>query len=429
MSNVKPFRLPPDLCLGCATAATQIEGGDKNNSWFQWAEGKGHIKDGTSPLRANDHWNRYKEDLKLMADLGIKHYRFSIEWSRIEPQRNKFSKESLQHYRDELEYMIALGIKPLITLHHFSNPLWFEDMGAFQHPDSIAIFLNYVQFAVSNLKDLCTEYITINEPNVYVTGGYVFGDWPPGKKSLPKAFKVMRNLTLCHLHAYKKIHEIIASPQVKVGFANHLRVFVPARRKNLLDHIGSKVMEYLFQGAITTSMSQGRLHLPLGISSPLGKGKFYDFIGINYYSRTAVKGFKQSVLPNRPVNDLGWEIYPEGIAELCQSQYKKFNAPIWITENGTCDSADQFRARFIYDHLEQLAGLALPIERYYHWTFIDNFEWAEGESAPFGLLACNYPTQERRVRKSAEFYQEIINQRQVTPPMIEKYLAPPTTPK
>jgi len=426
MSRFVPFSLPENLRLGCATAATQIEGGDTNNSLYAWAQTPGHIAGGASPLRANQHWQLYDEDLHLMSDLGIKDYRFGIEWSRIEPSEGVFDDKAMDHYRAEISKMIGYGIHPLVTLHHFTNPIWFEEMGAFEARNAVALFQRYTNYVVSHLLDLCTDYVTINEPNVYVTNGYVYGMWPPGQKSLSRAFRIMKKLTLCHLHAYHDIHAMYGTKEVRVGFANHLRVFIPYDR-NPSNVLQARLMKYFFQDALTKSMSTGKLTFPIGFTAPLGKGRYYDYIGINYYTRSTIKNLAEKIPPNRPLNDLGWEIYPEGLSILCKEQYKKYHAPIWITENGTCDKDDVFRASYIYDHLRQITDNKLPVERYYHWTFIDNFEWAEGESAPFGLVKYDFESQERTVRKSGNFYSEIISRREVTADMIKDYLSIPSS--
>lgn len=421
MSRFVPFKLPANLELGCATAATQIEGGDKNNSWYEWALKEGRIKDGGSPVRANNHWELYEQDIKLMADMGIQHYRFGIEWSRIEPEKGIFDEKAMEHYMNEIKLMLSYNIHPLVTLHHFTNPLWFEKMGAFETKACIPVFKEYAAYIAEHLKSICTDYVTINEPNVYAVNGYIFGSWPPGKKSFLKAMRVMKNLTLCHVTAYKEIHRIYGSEKVMVGFANHLRVF-EAYNKNPFYKLEAKVMEYLFQGAITKSMSSGKLSFPLGIGAPLGTGDFYDYIGINYYTRSSIKHFGEHILEHRETNNLGWDIYPEGLTILCRKQYEKYKAPIWITENGTCDKDDSFRAAYIYNHIKQIADSGLPVDRYYHWTLMDNFEWAEGETAPFGLVKCDFKSQERTIRKSGEFYMEIIKNKQVDSKMISCYL-------
>lgn len=426
---MKPFKLPDRFLAGCATAATQIEGGDRNNSWYDWCE-KGKISDGTSCLRAADHWNRYAEDIGLMTELNMKVYRMGLEWSRIEPGNGVFDVAALRHYREEIGLLLEKGIKPLVTLHHFSNPLWFCREGEFETEKCVKYFERYTRYVVENLGDLISEYVTINEPNVYVTSGYFFGAWPPGKKNLGLAMKIYRNMTLCHIAAYKAIHELRLSKgyegKTMVGVAHHLRVFDPASR-NPLDFLAAKAMRHIFQDAIIRSMTGGFLIPPVGLGAPAGTGRFADFLGINYYSRSMVrcKGFKDETKAGAPVNDLGWEIYPEGLSRICRRYYAKYGIPLWITENGTCDSRDAFRTEYVYSHLFEVSKLCnegIPVERYYHWTLTDNFEWTEGESARFGLIGLDYETQKRSVRKSGRFFGEVCGSNAVTEEMIKKYL-------
>lgn len=425
------FKLPNNFLLGSSTAALQIEGGDKNNNWYRWCE-TGHIKDKSSCIRADDHWNRLEEDIELLQKMNQKVYRMGIEWSRIEPQEGKFNDEAIEHYRKEIKMIKEKGIIPLVTLHHFTNPIWFEEKHAFESDECVVYFERYVRYVIEHIGDLVSEYITINEPNVYVTNGYFFGSWPPGQISFKLVLKVFRNMTLCHIKAFKAIHEIREQKGFRgvtmVGIAHHLRVFVPYSKKNLFDRIAAKMMDYMFQSAVLKSMAYGKFVFPIGIRAPLGRGKYYDFIGINYYTRTAVlfKGFKDDFIPNTERNDLDWEIYPEGLSILCKRFYKKYKAPIWITENGTCDNKDKFRSKYIYSHLYEvykLINAGIPVERYYHWSFMDNFEWLEGESARFGLVHVDYETQKRTIKKSGEFYAEICSNNGITEDMIHKYLS------
>lgn len=428
------FRLPDTLLLGAATAATQIEGGDTNNNWYDWALLPGRIADGTSPFRADDHYNRVDEDIELMKRLRLQTYRFGLEWSRIEPEQGRFNEKAVEHYRSELQKLKAAGIKPLVTLHHFTNPRWFEHIGAFENPDSPRIFLNFVRYTVEKLCDSADEWITINEPNVYAVNGYFFGIWPPGKKNDIKTMSaVYTNMAACHIASYREIHRIrqeagFEPDTTRVGFANHLRIFTPRCRFNPLHRISAAFMESAFQTALTEAAMTGKTswpvkRLPASVDAvALGRGRFYDFIGINYYSRDAVSTGKNGVFENALHNDLGWEIYPEGLRLLCERMYRLYKAPIYITENGTCDEADSFRSRFIYDHLKILCGSDLPVERYYHWSLMDNFEWAEGERIRFGLIAVDYETQKRTVRKSGEFYAQIIQNRGVTEDMYKAFV-------
>lgn len=419
-----PFSFTHPIGLGVATAPTQIEGFPTQNSWYEWASIPGKIVDGSSPLRANEHWARNKEDIDRMSGLHIRYYRLGVEWSRIEPEEGRFDSAVVEHYRQELIYMRQKGIHPLVTLHHFSNPAWFERRGGFLKKDSIDIFLRFVRYVVTKTSDLCDEYITVNEPNVYAVNGYLYGIWPPGRKSLRDTLSVMNTLAVCHLRASRVIREVFGESQVRIGYANHFRIF-RSPSENVFSKIQTRLIEYLFQDGLTRFMTTGRPCFPFGCFSGMKKEAYCDFIGINYYTRCTMKGFTELPVPlSSPVNDLGWEIYPEGIRILSQRYRDNFGLPVWITENGTADAKDAFRARFIFDHLREIAMNCAFIERYYHWTFIDNFEWSEGETARFGLLENDFERQKRTMRESAVFYSDIIRENGVTEQMIADYLTP-----
>lgn len=404
------------LELGVATAATQIEGGDRNNSWYEWHE-LGWVSD--DPAVATQHWKKWKEDTRLMAQLGIRHYRMGLEWSRIEPKPGKFDTRVLARYRAELEYLNELGIRPMVTLWHFANPIWLEDRGAFLWQGARRAFLDYVERVVTELGDLVDAWITLNEPNVYAVNGYFGGDWPPGDKSALKVVRVMNALVPCHTEAYALIHRL--RPDAKVSFALHARVFDPKNPRNPRDIAAARLTEHLFQDAMTAAMFTGRGSFPIrGTGTP---GKYYDFLGINYYTRSACTGLGDGTLDNVPKNDLGWEIYPEGLARTVRALFARYPAPVYITENGTCDNADTFRCRYLYDHLKALTTCGVRAERYYHWCFCDNFEWMEGFSARFGLVHTDYATQKRTVKKSGKFYAEVIKAGGVTQELYDAYVA------
>ena len=418
------FKLKDGLLLGSATAATQIEGGDENNNWARFAK-EGKVKDGSSPVTADDHYNRFREDIDLMADMGLQIYRFGIEWSRIEPRRGEYSAEAIAHYREEIEYMIERGIKPLLTVHHFTNPLWFEDMGAFECKESPEIFLSLVKKVVESFGDIVSEYITINEPNVYATNSLLWGYWPPEKNSIGALVRAFSNMTAAHVLAYRYIHEKRAEmgyTDTKVSFANHLRVFAPKNPKNPFHRAAAWLSERLFQGVITDAMMTGRCAFPVMRRKGVKRGKYYDFIGINYYSRSTVSGLSDGVREDCFKNDLGWEIYHEGRIELSGKLGKKYGGEVWVTENGTCDNTDSFRSLFIYDQLKLISETENPITRYYHWSFMDNFEWREGERERFGLVHVDYATMERAVKKSGKLYSDIIRDGGVSEESYRRYV-------
>lgn len=431
------FQLPPDFMMGSATSAFQIEGGDRNNSWYAWCEDPNHIKDGSSCFRATDHWNRYAEDIRIMKELHHDVYRMGLEWSRIEPEQSRFDQTAIARYRNEIETLLQNGIRPLVTLHHFSNPLWLEQTGGWGNPRIVEYFTAYTRYVVNNLGDLVSDWITINEPNVYLACGYAQGIWPPGKSDFPLLFKILQLMIQAHISSYREIHKIRSAGKFKedtlVGVAYHMVLF-EAENGLLRNKLPTRLYRYLFQDLFLEGFGTGKMNFPLGMGSyPFGKGRFFDFIGINYYTRNLVRfAWDPAILfgdltveENAPVNDVGAEIYSEGIYHICRACYEKYHAPIFITENGLCDADDTIRTKFIYDHLQQIVRLiekGIPVKRYYHWTLLDNFELEQGESARYGLVACNFETQERTIRTSGRFYGEVCQKKAVTQEMINKYL-------
>ena len=419
------LRFPENFLLGVSSAAAQIEGGEVGSNWNDWYH-RGYIKDGSNPAVADDHWNRWKEDCDLMAAMGMRVCRLGLEWARLVPERGKPSQEAIRHYREELSYLRDRDIRPLVTIHHFSNPMWFEEKGAFAKRENLEDFLDFVRLCGESFGDLVGDWITINEPNVYATNGYCFGLWPPGRKSYLQTFHVMENMAYCHIRAYGMLHEIRAGmgyTDTFVGFANHVRAFDPKNPKNPLHRLLARSAEWLFQGALTLAMGTGRFRLPLRNRWHVKPGEYCDFNGVNYYTRSTVSGLADGVREGSPRNDLNWEIYPEGLVRCAEKLQKVLPRPLWVTENGTCDNDDHFRAKYIYDHLAAICASGLPFERYYHWCFCDNFEWLEGYSARFGLVHIDYETQKRTVKRSGEFYAGMIAAGGVTEEAFAEYVA------
>jgi beta-glucosidase len=232
-------------------------------------------------------------------------------------------------------------------------------------------------------------------------------------------------MTAAHVLSYRYIHEKRAEMgyrDTKVSFANHLRVFAPKNPKNPLHRIAASLSEYLFQGAITHAMMTGRCRFPVLRRKGVSKGKYYDFIGINYYSRSTVSGLADGVREDCYKNDLGWEIYHEGLIELSNQLAKRYGGDVYVTENGTCDNTDAFRSLFIYDQLKLISEVDNPITRYYHWSFMDNFEWREGERERFGLVHVDYTTQTRTVKESGKLYSAIIRDGGVSEDSFARYV-------
>lgn len=415
------FRFKENFLLGVSTASTQIEGGEVDNNW-QELYNLGLINDNTSPSVADDHYNRWEEDTNLLKEMGMEIYRCGFEWARIEPKMGEYDEEVIGRYRKEIELIISKGIKPLITLHHFSNPMWFERLGGFTKKENVQYFLDYAKKIIEAFGDIISDYVTVNEPNVYASTSFMFGDWYPNHKKFGETFEVISNLAYVHIELYKYIHEYRENKgygESFVSFANHVRVFDPASSKYTKT---AKLIERLYEKSMSKAFYLGKFEWPLKNNFKVPEGEYADYIGINYYSRSYISGFTDGAKPNTPKNDLGWEIYPNGIVRATQKQYNLLKRPIWVTENGTCDANDKFRCKYLYDHLKAMHDSKLPFMRYYHWCFLDNWEWKEGQSARFGLVHNNYETQERTIKKSGKFFMEMINYHGVTSKMYEEYV-------
>ena len=424
------LKFPKEFLFGSATAATQIEGGDKNSNWYHWGL-QGKIANNESPIVAADHYNRYEEDIAIMKTLNHEIYRMSIEWSRIEPQEGVWSQEGIKHYQDEIKALIAADIQPLVTLHHFSHPQWFEEMGQWTNKKSVMYFTRFAKKVVEAIGNEVNEYCTINEPNVFVNDTYMDGKYPPGHKDdLVSYFRASKNLILAHLQTYHMIHQLrekMGYKDTMVGMALHLAYF-EAKDNKVLAKLSKKMMDYSFHQLFLNGMIEGHLTFPIGNGYPKGKGIFCDFVGVNYYSRHLIHSrFNPAMLfgqvkveenlPDAKVNDLGWEIYPKGLYKVVKKNYDRYQLPIYITENGIPDSTDSKRAKFIYDHMvetKRLIDHGVDVRRYYHWSLLDNMEWNDGYGPRFGLVEVDYDTLERHIRKSGYIYGELCKEKKIS---------------
>lgn len=436
---MKEFSLPKNFLLGSATAATQIDGGDYYSDWYYWALGC-NVKNCESPITADEHYILYKEDMAWLKDLKHEVYRFSIDWSRIEPIEGEWNEGAIQHYRNEIGIMLRNGIKPLLTIHHFSVPMWFQTKVGWHNPKSVEYFTRYVYKLIKSIGDLVAEYCTINEPNVLTLYSYITGVFPPGiKNNLCDYFKSSKHLIIAHLKSYKLIHSLrrqMGYTDTKIGFALNMPYL---QSKTPITFISKAVIEYLFLTAYEVGFVEGKLIPPFGTGYPMGKGRYCDFFGINYYTRFFVElSPNPSTLFTKVVikkdlsycerSDIGWEIYPKGIRYVVKDIGDKYDIPIYITENGIADAKDTRRAKFIYNHLLELSksiSQGYKVEEYYHWSLLDNFEWDQGYFPRYGLLAVCYENQKRTNRQSSKFYTRICKHKKVTKELINRYLTNP----
>jgi beta-glucosidase len=432
-------RFPDDFRFGAATAAHQVEGGNEGSDWWDFEKEPGRIKDGSPSGAACEHYSRFRGDIGLMKALSLTSYRFSVEWARVEPEPGRIDEAALAHYAEVVDACLEAGLEPCVTLHHFTLPRWFSARGGWLSSDAPNAFGRFARAVAGALAGRVSMWVTINEPIVYLYHGLLTGIWPPGVKS-PKAMALAgRNLVRGHFEALQAIRAASdrapgsRGPSI-TGLASHLRVFDPAREGSLLDRGAAAVQEAIFNWAFLDSVHRGRLMPPFGVGERVpGPLPGHDFLGVNYYTRGRVRFDitrpdelfgAQETTPGAPLNDLGWEIYPEGIRRVIREAHRRYGLPVYITENGIADAADRMRAGYIVRHLDQILRTieeGVPVKGYYHWSLMDNFEWAEGYTPRFGLYAMDYATQARSLRPSGALYGRIAAARSLPSGLLERY--------
>jgi beta-glucosidase len=416
------FSFPEDFLWGASTSAQQVEGNITNNDWAAWEEaGKVAVRSGI----ACDHYHRFSADFDLAAAIGHNAHRFSIEWSRIEPEEGRFSDAERQHYRDVLLALHARQMEPVVTIHHYTFPRWLAEKGGWDCPTIERYYLRYVQYVVDAYGDLVRWWITLNEPVVQAFKGWLIGQWPPGRVGdYPRALQVIRRMLRSHVLAYHAIHERRRDAMVSV--AKHCLALTPNHPRNPFDWISTRTRGFLFNELFLDALQTGRLAIPGQFFERLPFGRTLDFIGINYYTRDFVRntglnlpglvGASATLELERRIgkrNDLGWEVYPEGLGYFLRA-FRRYRLPILITENGIPATDEDDRWGFIYLHLWQVMramATGIPVVGYLYWSLLDNYEWTDGYTARFGLIGVNFKTQDRIVRPSARWLAEVIRKR------------------
>ncbi|MCE1254813.1 MAG: family 1 glycosylhydrolase, partial [Anaerolineae bacterium] len=373
---------------------------------------------------------RWKEVLDRAAECGQNAHRFSIEWSRIQPAPDRWDEEALDHYRAILRGLHERKLTPMLTLHHFSDPLWLTEKGAWENAETPALFAAFVRKVAEAVKEYVNLWTVINEPNVYTYSGYMTGEFPPGKHDSNAAYNVLLNLLRGHAAAYRVIHEI--QPEAQVGTCTHFRSFVPAREWNPLDALVAGRVGQAFNGSFAQAVATGKFSfIGKNIEVPEVKGT-QDFIGVNYYTRDLVEFafdsnnffHKRYFPPGARLSSTGFlASVPEGMFAALKWA-NQFKLPIMVTENGVEDPDDSLRPEYTAEHIHQVwraINFNWPIKGYFHWSLVDNFEWERGWTQRFGLWGLNTETQARIRRKSVDLYAEICKTNSLTNEMVEKY--------
>jgi beta-glucosidase len=454
--NTNDLKFPNNFLWGVATSAHQVEG-NCNCQWTHFEK----IKNVENSGIACDHANKYKEDISLMKDLGVNSYRFSIEWSKVEPVQGFFNKEEIQRYSNIIDELIKNNIKPVITLHHFTHPQWFEARGAFENEQNIEYFVRFCKRMFNEYSDRVQMWCTINEPGVYVFQGYVRAVFPPAKTSLDLAGIVSLNLIKAHIETYKSLKKLPNGQQAQIGICHSITHFDAFHQGNLLEEFIAKYTNHIFFDAMMQFFITGKFHFSAPklfellfsklsllnkLSSPIklkmafvpialniftdlkyeynndqgiyNASDIMDFIGIQPYSHCLIDytNSKAETIPSlRPGDiptDMPYCIYPETLYRAV-NQASFIGVPIYITENGISDVKDDRRELFIKRYIYAMHKAikdGYDIRGYFYWSLLDNFEWDMGYKQKFGLYEVDFMTQERKLRKGAEVYQLIVKQ-------------------
>jgi len=435
LNHIRPeatFYMPEGFLWGTATSSHQVEGGNNNNNWSLWENNDGHILNGDRSGDACQWWQgRWAEDFDRASESSQNAHRLSIEWSRVQPAIDQWDMEALAYYREMLKGLYDRGITPMVTLHHFSDPIWLYENGGWEWDKAPQVFEAYVRRVVEALKDYVSLWVPINEPNVYVYMGYMDSNFPPAKPGMAFAFNVMENMLKAHAAAYRAIHEI--QKEARVGSCINYRAFWPKRPWLPLDKWMAGTLSHNYNDAFIGAIQNGQLQFLLRKSSLPQVKDTQDFVGINYYTADwiAFNPFMIKAFFHTREFPQGQELSETGfLANVPDGLFKalkwasRFGLPIMVTENGIEDSQDSLRPQYIVEHLQQLwraSNYNWQIKGYFHWSLVDNFEWDRGWTQRFGLWGLDIETQERIRRPSVDLYAAICKQNGLSTRLVEQY--------
>ncbi|MDY0986226.1 GH1 family beta-glucosidase [Flavobacterium sp. CFBP9031] len=434
-----------DFLWGVSTAAFQIEGahdsdGKGSSIWDVFTSQKGKIKNGHHAITACDFYNSYQDDIGLIKELNIPNFRFSISWPRIMPTGvHPINQAGIDYYNKIIDSLLASGIEPWITLYHWDLPHDLEVKGGWTNRESVSWFKDYVEVCVQYFGDRVKNWMVINEPSVFTGAGYFLGIHAPGKKGITNYLKAMHHVTLATSAGAKIIRERISNANIGTTFScTHIE---PATESSKDVEAAKRVDTLLNRTFIEPILGLGYPQKDLPVLKKLNNYILeddlnnldfdFDFIGLQCYTREVVKsamlipyiGAELVSAEKRNVisTDMGWEVYPPAMYHIL----KKFNEydgirKIIVTENGAAfpDTVqngkvhDIKRTHFIQDNLEQILKAkqdGLNVDGYFVWTLTDNFEWAEGYNARFGLIHVDFETQKRTIKNSGLWFKDFLS--------------------
>ena len=421
---MKGVRFPKDFLFGTATSAHQIEGNNFNSDWWR-AEREGEL-----PYKSNgacDFWNKYEDDIQLMSELGYPSFRFSVEWSRIMPREDLVDRKALATYSRIVDLLLESGITPLVTLLHYTLPIWFAEGGGFEQRENVEHWRSYVRVIAQELGDRVLLWGPINELRGHAESAYLRGDEPPFRKDSEVYEQVIANGLIAHSEAYRIIKE--ENPKATVGPILDTPLFEAVTPSTPEDEEAAETADWHANGIYMETFRNLRLPDALGGHSI---GECADFVGINYYSRWRIRRepsepYGAALAPPpavREISGMGWEVYPDGLYETLKRYSEEMEKPVIITENGISTRQDSQRVRYILRHLLQVRRAlddGIDVRGYFYWSFMDNFEWRRGFGQRFGLVQVDYETLSRRARESSRIYGRIARTQCIEEDLLGKH--------
>ncbi len=425
-----PF--PKDFLWGCASAAFQVEGahdadGKVPGIWDALTEG--HVRHGQNGNTACDHYHRFREDVAIMKQLGLKSYRFSISWPRVMSGPDQVNEKGLQFYSDLVDELISAGIEPLVTLFHWNLPMWAYEQGGWKNQKTVDWFETYTKAVVEKLSDRVSWWMTFNEPQLFIGTGHVDGVHAPFVHDPDHFNDYTRIVMLSHGKAVRAIRALAKKPP-KIGMAPTGGCYIP-RDASPAAVEDAKYRTYEGEGPNGNIWWADPIVLgkvPAGLEGTLSPADLeiihqpLDFYGFNIYTANQfwANDNNPHLYDGMPRTGIDWVIAPECLYWAPKFHYERYGLPILITENGMANRDfvmldgmvhDPQRIDFIHRYLLQLKRAVeegVPVLGYQHWSIMDNFEWAEGYEQRFGLVYVDYHTKERTIKDSGWYYADVI---------------------
>ncbi|HLV33561.1 MAG TPA: GH1 family beta-glucosidase [Spirillospora sp.] len=433
---------PEHFLWGAATASYQIEGGGLQEGrgeciWHRFSHTPGKVLNGDTGDVACDHLHRYREDVALMAELGLDAYRFSISWPRVLPAGTGATNAAGLDFYDRLvDALLEVNIRPFVTLYHWDLPQALQDQGGWENPASVQWFADYTGLMAQRLGDRVKDWITINEPWVIAFLGNFTGEHAPGKQDLRAAYQVAHHLLLAHAAAIPVIRAAV--PDARAGITLNVN-YIDAATDSEADqqaarrqdgYVARWFLDPLYRGQYPQDMVDwlGDTLSGIDLAAVSAATVPTDFLGINYYTRNTVAHADEGPFQTKMIThagslytEMGWEVYPDGLRRLLIRLHEDY-APgaIYITENGAAFEdpppangviEDPLRVAYLEAHFEaasQAIAAGVPLKGYFVWSLLDNFEWAYGYSKRFGIIYVDYETQRRVLKRSALYLQRVI---------------------